>query len=238
MPLHEIILKLLLAVVIGGAIGYEREANNRPAGFRTHMLVALGATIVSLIQVQMFNEAISLLEANPSLSNVIKIDLGRLGAQVISGIGFLGAGTIVHQRGSIKGLTTAASLWVVGCLGLAIGLGYYSISIVGAISVVLILVALKKFETRFIGSTGLFKFYIEYKNKNEMMMFMEKYFYTRGIKIKKIEFSMSDINEEIDFRSIESCLFTIKIPKPLDLEELILRCSRNENIIKICEIKD
>lgn len=238
MPFYEIILRLLLAVVIGGAIGYEREANNRPAGFRTHMLVALGSTIVSLIQVEMFNEAIRLLDNNPNLSNAIKIDFGRLGAQVISGIGFLGAGTIVHQRGSIKGLTTAASLWVVGCLGLAIGLGYYSISIAGAISVVLILVALKKFETRFIGNTGLFKFYIEYKNKSDMMILMEEYFNTRGIKIKKLEFPICNINEEIDYRDIESCLFTIKIPKPLDLEELILKCGSNENIIKICEIKD
>ncbi|SHI81388.1 MgtC family protein [Clostridium cavendishii DSM 21758] len=150
MPLSEIILRLILAVIIGGAIGFERESHNRPAGFRTHILVALGATIISIIQVQMFDEAMNLIKEKPELVNVIKIDFGRLGAQVVSGIGFLGAGTIIHKRGSIEGLTTAATLWVVGCLGLAVGLGYYTVSILGTIAVILILVILKRFEDKFI----------------------------------------------------------------------------------------
>lgn len=88
MNIYEIIIRLLLAVVIGGSIGYERESNNRPAGFRTHILVTLGATIISLIQVQMLEESIKLMEGNPTLANAMKIDMGRLGAQVVSGIGY------------------------------------------------------------------------------------------------------------------------------------------------------
>jgi putative Mg2+ transporter-C (MgtC) family protein len=238
MNIYAIIIRLLLAVVIGGSIGYERESNNRPAGFRTHILVTLGATIISLIQLQMLEESIKLMEENPTLANAMKIDMGRLGAQVVSGIGFLGAGTILHQKGSIKGLTTAASLWVVGCLGLAIGQGYYTIGILGGVSVVLILVTLKKFEARFILSNELVKIYMEYKSKNQMISFMEEYFTATGIKIKNIEFYMKDASREFSERSIESCLMTIKLPKSYNLDELILKCSKNENIIKINEIKD
>ncbi len=238
MAIYEIAIRLMLAVIIGGAIGYERETSNRPAGFRTHMLVAIGAAIVSLIQVQMVNESITFLQGNEVIANAMKIDMGRMGAQVISGIGFLGAGTIIHEKGSVKGLTSAASLWVVGCLGLAIGLGYYTVSILGTIAVVLILVALKKFEKRFISSNGLIKIYVEYKNKNQMIYFMEEYLNSIGVGIKSLEFAISDINNAIKNKNIDSCLFIIRIPKFFDINDLLLKCAENENIIRVCELKD
>lgn len=150
MEIRDIVIRLFLAVLIGGAIGYEREFKNRPAGFRTHILVCVGATVVSLIQSHMAETAMNNIILHPELSNVIKVDYARLGAQVITGVGFLGAGTILHDKGSIKGLTTAASIWVVACVGLAIGMGYYSIGILSGICIVLVLGVLKKFQNKFI----------------------------------------------------------------------------------------
>ncbi|WP_322413595.1 MgtC/SapB family protein [Clostridium perfringens] len=113
MPLsiREIIIRLIFSVFVGGIIGYERERKRRAAGLRTHILVCVGATIISLLQIDIGNKAIAIIEANKDLSEIIKIDYGRLGAQVITGVGFIGAGAIVHTKGIIKGLTTAATLW-------------------------------------------------------------------------------------------------------------------------------
>lgn len=111
----EITLRLLGATILGGLIGIERESVRRAAGFRTHILVCIGATLVMLISVFIFE----------SYRHYTNLDPARLGAQVISGIGFLGAGTIIKDGGSIKGLTTAASLWAVACIGLALGVGFY-----------------------------------------------------------------------------------------------------------------
>lgn len=237
MPLREIILRLFLSILIGGIIGYEREYTNSPAGFRTHILVSVGATIISLIQVQMVGDSISLIGNNPNLANSIKIDMGRLGAQVISGIGFLGAGSILHTKGSIKGLTTAASIWVVGCVGLAIGLGYYAISVLGCIAIVLVLVTLKRFEQKFISNSGIHKICIQYTEKSEVMKFIEGYINGKAIKIKNLEFYMNDLDENSHEKN-ETCLLTLKVPKSLDVNELLIQWSINDSIVKVYEIKE
>ncbi|QUH21214.1 MgtC/SapB family protein [Alkaliphilus sp. B6464] len=112
----EVALRLILSAIAGGVVGLEREANNRPAGLRTHILVTLGSTLIMLISMYGFQG----LGANNNGG-----EPARLAAQVVSGIGFLGAGTIMRTGGNIKGLTTAASIWVCGGIGLAIGNGYY-----------------------------------------------------------------------------------------------------------------
>lgn len=147
---YQIAIRILLSILIGGAIGFERESNNRPAGFRTHILVCLGATVVSLIQDQIRVASLEFIVNNPQYADYIKSDLGRIGAQVISGIGFLGAGAIIRDKGSVKGLTTAASIWITGCIGLAVGWGFYFISIFSFLGTTLTLISLKKIETKFI----------------------------------------------------------------------------------------
>ncbi|QZY53760.1 MgtC/SapB family protein [Crassaminicella profunda] len=133
----EIVFRLVLASALGGLVGLERESNNRPAGFRTHILVTAGAALVMLISMYGFDG----LGANGSGG-----EPARLAAQVVSGIGFLGAGTILRQGNSIHGLTTAASLWVCGCIGLAIGNGYYLGGLVTAGIVLFSLISLGLFE--------------------------------------------------------------------------------------------
>lgn len=120
--LDVIAFRLLCALIIGVVIGTERENAHRPAGMRTHMLVALGACTVMLTS-QLLYSQYSQLGANA--------DPARMSAQVIAGVGFLGAGTIIREGASVRGLTTAASIWTVACLGIAAGAGYYAVCLMG-----------------------------------------------------------------------------------------------------------
>lgn len=127
----SMMLRLLLAVVTGGIVGIERERRNRPAGFRTYILVAIGAAITMLLS-QYLDAMLSGPWAAKAAEIGIKTDVSRFGAQVINGVGFLGAGTvIVTARQQVKGLTTAAGLWASACIGLAIGAGFYEGVLVG-----------------------------------------------------------------------------------------------------------
>ena len=160
MSILEVTMRLLLAVFIGGLIGYERELNNRAAGFRTHMLVCVGAAITSLIQLYTFEQVKATILDNPNLQGSVSSDMLRLGAQVISGVGFLGVGTIIQEKGSVKGLTTAASLWVVAIIGLATGFGFYTLSVASFVCVFIVLVILKNFEHKFIGKTRKIRLHV------------------------------------------------------------------------------
>lgn len=132
--LPEIVLRLACAMLVGLVIGAEREYTHRPAGMRTHILVALGACVVSVTGELIFHHY-SPLGSTP--------DPARLSAQVIAGVGFLGAGTIMREGATVKGLTTAASVWAVACLGIACGFGYYALAVLG---MVFVLVTLTVFE--------------------------------------------------------------------------------------------
>lgn len=190
-------------------IGYERENKNRPAGFRTHILVCLGAAVISMIQVYDIEYVATMIKNNSELSTALKVDIGRLGAQVISVQAFLGAGTIIHDKGSVKGLTTAASLWAVGCIGLAVGRGYYYLSILSAISVVIILVSLKKFEDKFRERCTSVQLQIDYNDKEKVSQDVSCYFKENNIKIKNIEFFI----EEEEKKENMSSLYTVLIPR-------------------------
>lgn len=135
----EIALRLFCALAIGIIIGLERESVHRPAGLRTHMLVALGACAVMITGQLLHNEYLPLgTHADPA----------RLSAQVIAGVGFLGAGTIIRDGASVKGLTTAASVWSVACLGTAVGAGYYYIGLFGTTSMLITLIAFEWIQKR------------------------------------------------------------------------------------------
>ncbi|WP_429083832.1 MgtC/SapB family protein [Brassicibacter mesophilus] len=144
----EILLRFVLSIFVGGLIGYEREYQNRPAGFITHILVCVGAAIIAIIQILIVEDSINMMLTYPQLSNALKADSSRLVSQVVSGVGFLGAGSIIHNKGSVTGLTTAATLWVVACIGIAAGMGYYFLSITSAIGVYCVLVILKRVKFR------------------------------------------------------------------------------------------
>jgi putative Mg2+ transporter-C (MgtC) family protein len=129
----EVLLRIVLAGVLGGAIGAEREIREREAGLRTHMLVAVGAALFTIVSAYAWRDF------QFSAASGVTFDPTRIAAQVVTGIGFLGAGAIIRQGLSIRGLTTAASLWVVAAIGMASGAGYYSAAV---ITTVLVLVSL------------------------------------------------------------------------------------------------
>lgn len=133
---RDILVKFLLAVLLSGLIGFEREAHGRAAGLRTHILVCMGSTLIMLTSIHVFN----------CFSSVATVDPGRIAAGVVTGIGFLGAGTIIRSGTSVKGLTTAASLWVVAGIGLAIGSGLYYAAFVASVLVLIVLVVLNWIE--------------------------------------------------------------------------------------------
>jgi len=127
----EIVIRLFGAMMIGACIGTEREYTHRPAGMRTHMLVALGSAAVMITSQMLFCQY-RIYGATP--------DPARLPAQVIAGVGFLGAGTIMREGTSVKGLTTAASVWAVACLGVSIGAGYYWLAGIGTVGMLITLI--------------------------------------------------------------------------------------------------
>lgn len=140
----EYILRIVVAALLGGAIGLEREYRAKGAGFRTHFLVALGSALLMVLSQYGFMD---LLKDNSDLS--IRLDPSRIAAQVVSGIGFIGAGTIIFQRHVIKGLTTAAGIWVVGAIGMGCGAGMYVLSITTTVLVLIGLESMNFFLAKF-----------------------------------------------------------------------------------------
>ena len=133
----ESLLRLALAAVLGGLIGVERELREREAGLRTHLLVALGSALFTIVGAYGFHAFLS------SGQSVVRADPTRIAAQIVTGIGFLGAGAIIRQGLSVRGLTTAATLWVVAAVGLAAGAGYYSAAVITTALVLLALYPLR-----------------------------------------------------------------------------------------------
>jgi len=136
--------KLALSLLLGAAVGLEREAHDRPAGLRTFILVSVGSTLIMIV-------SLGIRDLFPGLAG---IDPGRIAAQVVTGIGFLGAGTILHEGASIRGLTTAAGLWVVAAVGLAVGAGFYLAAASGTVLTLITLTVLSYVERNYIGGKG------------------------------------------------------------------------------------
>lgn len=170
----SILVRLLLAVAFGGTIGLEREIRRRPAGFRTYMLVCLGAALV-----MMTNEFI-VMKFHTS-------DPARLGAQVISGIGFLGVGTIIVTKNrQVKGLTTAAGLWACACMGLAIGIGFYQGAILASILILVITTLMNVLENKLIANGRTMEVYLEINGEGSLGVVLDE-ISSKGMYIHNVE---------------------------------------------------
>jgi putative Mg2+ transporter-C (MgtC) family protein len=139
----EVVLRLLLTVVLCGAIGFEREVRDQPAGFRTHILLGLGAALFTLVSAYGFGP---FTRAALEGSGGVRFDPTRIAAQIVTGVGFLGAGAIIRQGRDVRGLTTAASLWAAAAIGLAVGAGYLFGAVAATVVVILTLFALRPFR--------------------------------------------------------------------------------------------
>lgn len=160
--LLSVVLRISIAMILGGCIGLERGLKNRPAGLRTYILVCVGSCLIML--------------TNQYIYQVFQTgDPVRMGAQVVSGIGFLGAGTIVvTQRSQIKGLTTAAGLWAAAAVGLAVGIGFYEAAIFGSVAIFLALTILQHFDTLVHRNAKYLEMYVELSSEITLGDFMQQ----------------------------------------------------------------
>lgn len=225
LSLREIGLRLLLALIVSGLIGYDREHKNRPAGLRTHILVCVGACIIAMVQIDIGFNALNTAQEFPKLAGVIRSDDGRLIAQVVSGIGFLGAGTIIVQHRAVQGLTTAASLWAVACLGLAVGMGDYVVALAGTVIVFAVLALLQKV----IRVHAYKRIEIQYQHKLETKEFIQSYFDAHRITVTDVNFNVTQTDDAVIYTNI----YEIEIPKELNHATIIEEISLNKNIMHI-----
>lgn len=219
----EIIIRLGLSAIVGGLIGMEREVNNRPAGLRTHVLVTLGSALVMLVSIDGFY----------NLADRVPGDPARLASQVVSGIGFLGAGTIMRTGNNINGLTTAASLWVSAGIGLAIGSGYYLGGIVTGIIVLVTLMSLGFFEKKILkkkyrtidvvssGRPGII---------GQMGTLFGKYY----VSIKDISIIDNEYKYNDDDNGIMETRFLVKLPSNFNINNFYREIYQINGVINVC----
>lgn len=213
LTLWGIVIRILVSVILGGIIGLERGMKNRPAGLRTYMLVCLGSCVVMLINqytTQVFGTG----------------DPVRLGAQVISGIGFLGAGTIVvTSHNQIKGLTTAAGLWASACIGLAIGIGLYEVALIAGLCVFLVLTLLHEMDYYMRSRTRTLDAYIELDHTVTLGKFI------RNIREQGLEISNIQREHDITYDGdVISFTATIKGQRKTHQDELIRLIRKMEGV--------
>ena len=216
LTLFSVVVRCLAAVLLGGVIGLERGLKNRAAGFRTYMLVCLGAALTMLIGQYNYTMLHSAWEELAQALGV-QTDVSRLGAQVINGVGFLGAGTIiVTGRQQIKGLTTAAGLWASACMGLAIGAGFYLGALVGCLLIIVTTGLLSFLEVRIMSTARNMNIYIEFLNTDDIGRVIES--------VKKLDVKIYDI-EITRIRSSDglppSAILTLRLPKKLRHADLM-----------------
>jgi putative Mg2+ transporter-C (MgtC) family protein len=211
LTLLAVLVRSFLSTVLGGIIGLERGMKNRPAGLRTYMLVSLGASLVMM--------------TNQYISQVFGTgDPARMAAQVVSGIGFLGAGTIiVTSRSQIKGLTTAAGLWAAAAMGLATGIGFYEAALIGAVLIFFILSILHEFDDRMRKRTKQIEAYIELRRQVPLGNFI------RYVREQRIE--TSNMQMQSEFYQGEGIVAFVVTLKGLDKQS-------HDDIIRILRMMD
>lgn len=190
LTLLSVVVRLLFAVIAGGLIGLEREYKRRPAGFRTHILICLGACMTTMTS-QFLGIAMG-----------IPVDLSRMGAQVVAGIGFIGAGTIIVTRQQrVKGLTTAAGLWACAILGLAIGAGFFESAVIFVSLILLAEILFVKLEYRLLQNSRENILYIEYASA-ECLEKILAYFRSANIRVNSMEITRSQSGEHVAANAI------------------------------------
>ena len=216
----SVALRMTLAVVCGGIIGIEREYKRRPAGFRTHILICLGAAMTTLTSQYLY------------LVLGQYTDMARLGAQVVAGIGFIGAGTIiVTRRQRVKGLTTAAGLWAAAIIGLALGGGFYEGGLFATFLILIAELFFSRVEYRMLQNAPEVNLYVEYGDNRTMDVLLQE-FREHGLKILNMGIIHSHSNEEHNACAI----FTLRLHKGLDVEHLKQEILATAGVVSVREL--
>ena len=221
MDIFMVATRLILAAILGAVIGIEREIKNRAAGFRTHIIVSVGACLIMLIGI----------DAIGDISKDQARDTARLAGQVVSGIGFLGAGTILQKKNGVSGLTTAATLWLSGAIGLAVGIRYYEGAIIATVICLITLISLKGISDLINKKTT--KSYIMVFNSSN---FNQNSFYDftseQGVEVRKLDI----IDEDMDDKSmIES---TLSFHKNYDVDRFFKKLKSEFNLKSVKSVYD
>ena len=216
----SVALRMTLAVVCGGIIGIEREYKRRPAGFRTHILICLGAAMTTLTSQYLY------------LVLGQYTDMARLGAQVVAGIGFIGAGTIiVTRRQRVKGLTTAAGLWAAAIIGLTLGGGFYEGGLFATLLILIAELFFSRVEYRMLKNAPEVNLYVEYGDNRTMDVLLQE-FREHGLKILNMGIIHSKSNEEHNACAI----FTLRLHKGLDVEQLQQGIQATAGVVSVREL--
>lgn len=212
----SVLVRLFVAVLCGGFIGIEREHKRRPAGFRTHILVCLGSAMTTMTSQYLLSQL--------GLYN----DISRLGAGVIAGMGFLGAGTIiVTKRRQVKGLTTAAGLWTCAIIGLAIGAGYFELGILATAVILLAEIFFSRFEYWVLVNSKNLNIYVEYNGSENLDNVIRM---IKGYRIVIIDL-------EITKSGNNSCaIFSLQLPKKLSHDKIMTAISTSDGVVSVEEL--
>lgn len=181
--LLELFARVLVAAVLGGLVGLEREHVVRPAGLRTHMLVCVGSALVMAVS------------AAIAASGNTAVDVTRIGAQVVSGIGFLGAGTIIKEGATVKGLTTAASLWAISCVGIAVGAGFYMLSAGTTLALLGVLHLLHRGESKM--KFRNYSYVVETEPEHFNTLTFTQFLESQGIQVLELRLAEDRIGERL-----------------------------------------
>ncbi|MBR3929046.1 MAG: MgtC/SapB family protein [Clostridia bacterium] len=217
----DLILRISSAIIIGGIIGFEREKHNRPAGLRTHILVCLGACVITILECTISAR----IAETAAISENITISVGRIAAQVVSGVGFLGAGTIVLSQRKISGLTTAASLWNTACLGLAVGYGFYLLAFVSCVLVLLVLALLSKL----IRVNTEKRVEVKFIHRTETMDFINDFFEKKNVQILDLDFHM----DMTDGKNLYTNVYQLKLPSHTTYTDIIAHLAEHKNVLGV-----
>ena len=225
----DMLLRLFAASLCGGLVGIERGRKRRAAGFRTHMLICMGAALTMVL-----NTYLSLMISNGAwvidAAVPMQTDVSRLGAQVINGIGFIGAGTIiVTGRQQVKGMTTAAGLWASACMGLAIGAGFYAAALIGCTAIILTVVVFSKLEAFILSRSRNVNLYVEFENTDDLPSVIET-LKAQEVRIFDVELTKAKVD------GYPNAIFSLQLPKKKSHTTLLAALAQIDTIRCIEEI--
>ena len=225
------LFRLGVAAFCGGCIGLERGRKRRPAGFRTHMLVCIGAALAMLISQYLNMMVEGYWDALVSFGGQHYSDASRLGAQVINGIGFLGAGTIiVTGQQQVKGLTTAAGLWASACMGLCIGAGFVEGALFGCVLIILTIIVFSRMERAILSRARNLNIYVEFPNIDDLGAIIT------AIKTQDIRIFDVEIQKHKTPGVNQSAVFSVRLPRHMPHTEIMSVLAGVENVRAIEEL--
>ncbi|MDU5808714.1 MAG: MgtC/SapB family protein [Finegoldia magna] len=221
MDIFLVATRLILAAILGAVIGIEREIKNRVAGFRTHIIVSVGACLIMLIGIDGIGK----------FSSDTARDTARIAGQVISGIGFLGAGTILQKKNAVTGLTTAATLWLSAAIGLAVGIGYYEGAIIATVICLVTLISLNKISD-LINKKTIKSYSMIFDTYNFNQDSFYEFTSKEGVEIRKLDI----IDEEMDDKSMIEVTFSFN--KNYDIDGFFKKLKSEYNLQSVKSVDD